>query len=61
MIKQNADAIQASTKVLNQLNLSPFAMEMGGLVLLISLFLIPILMVIFMWRIHRDISLLVRR
>ncbi len=60
-IRKNGEAIQQSTQLLSQLSISPLAMNMAIFVIVITLFLIPILMVVFMWRIHRDIRLLLLR
>ena len=61
MILKNAQAIEASTKVLNQLSINPNAIKIIALLLLVFLILMPLLMVIFMWQIHRHLKIMAQK
>lgn len=61
MIKKNAEAVSEATNLLSQIKLSPFVVGLISLMMLIALFIIPLLLVLFMWRIQQDIHLLLQK
>lgn len=61
MIKKNAEQIQELSNLMNQFKPDPFAIKIIAIIIAINVFLIPLLMVIFMWRMHRDIRLLLNK
>lgn len=61
MIRKNAEVVQESTEMLSRLKLNPAVIGLAALVLMLAMLVIPGLMIVFMWRIHRDIRLVLHK
>ena len=57
-VKASSEKVRELTGLLSQLNVSPLVMKLILLIMAISLFLVPLLMVVFMCKIHHDMKLL---